>query len=246
MKKNKLILHIPHSSKKLPQKFWENVIVDKNVVTHFVDAITDINTNKLFGSNLYKKIIFPYSRVFCDVEKFENDLDEPLSKFGMGVVYTKTNKGRKFAQVSSEYRSNIINNIYMPYHKKLDITVNKLLKNNQKIIMVDCHSFSSDIIMFDNKKNNLPDICLGYNSDYNIALIEKVKTHFENAGYKVEENYPYNGSMVPNSLIKNNHKNFTSFMLEINKKIYVNNIKNFKKLKICINKLLKTLETFNI
>ncbi len=246
MKKNNLILHIPHSSKKLPQKFWENVIVEKNVVVDFINAITDIDTDKLFGSNLYKKVVFPYSRVFCDVEKFEKESAEPMSKFGMGVVYFKTNKGEQFAQISLEYKNNIINTIYKPYHKKLDEKVNIMLKGKQKVIMVDCHSFSRDIIMFDDKKINLPDICLGYNSDYNKALIEKVKAHFEKCGYNVEENYPYDGAMIPNSLIKNKNNNFTSFMLEINKSIYENNKSNFEKLKKCINSLLKELKTFDI
>lgn len=240
--KNKILLHIPHSSKKLPQKFWQNVFVNKQVVYDFVNAITDIKTNKLFGANTYKKIIFKKSRVFCDVEKFDDNNLEVMSKFGMGVIYTHTNKGVEFAKINNEYKNYIIQNFYKPYHQKLDKLATKYLNSGKNVVFVDCHSFSDDIIMFENKKQNLPQICLGYNSNYNKPLINFVKQHFENSGYIVKENYPYDGTMVPNQVLKNKNKNFFSFMLEINKEVYLQNKKQFKILQNCINKLLVKLQ----
>ena len=227
---NKIILHIPHAGTKLVKDFWDNVVIPKSNVLQFANAIADTKTDVLFGCNRYSKIKFKYSRIFCDVEKFADDKKEEMSKFGMGVVYTHTNKGIKFANVSNEYRNYVLQNYYWPYHNKMCKIVDKCLQKGQKVIMLDCHSFGKDIIMYDDRKTDLPDICIGYNTNYNKTLIRFINDYFINLGYKVAVNYPYSGTMVPNSIISKPNTNFASVMLEINKDAYLKNVKQFKKL----------------
>ena len=93
---NNIILHIPHASLDLPDEFWKNVICDKDIVEKFNYDITDLYTDELYGDGRYKKIIAPYSRIYCDIEKFAQDNKEIMSKFGMGFVYTHTNNGIRF------------------------------------------------------------------------------------------------------------------------------------------------------
>lgn len=92
---NNIILHIPHSSLKIPNWYYK-LVNDKNIVKSFNTIITDLKTDLLFGKNKFKKVVFPYSRVFCDVEKFADDSKEIMSKFGMGYIYTKTHLGNQF------------------------------------------------------------------------------------------------------------------------------------------------------
>ena len=242
----KIFLHIPHSGECIPKNFFNNITISKDEVIDFKNAITDTKTDKLFGRNFYKRLKAKYSRIFCDMEKYADDEKEEMSKFGMGVIYTKTNKDVKFAEYDDEYRQNVLNKYYYPYHAKLDKKVNKLLfKNN--VILIDCHSFSKDIIMFAERKENLPDICVGFNSDVNMKLVDFVCNFFEEQGYKVARNYPYSGSMVPNNLLvdTNGHK-FESIMIEINKTAYLFDKNKFKKMQIVINELLKKLENFEL
>lgn len=51
--------------------------------------------------------------------------------------------------------------------------------------------------------------------------------------------------MVPNCCINKKNIHLDSIMLEINKRIYLNNEKQFEKLKDCINKYYKYLSVLN-
>jgi len=246
---NNIVLHIPHSSLKLPYGFYKNTICNKKIIKAFNKDITDLYTKELFGKNKYPKIITKYSRIYCDVEKFANDNDEIMSQFGMGVIYTKTNKGVEFNNPSTNYKNNILNTYYLPHHNKLDNIVEKLLNN--KTILIDCHSFSKEIIMFEDKKQDLPDICIGfYNDYYSEPLTLFIKSYFESLGYSVKFNYPYSGTIVPNKFFKTKTNNLFCVMIEINKNLYLNknNKKNskFKMLRNQIQTLFKQLENLKI
>lgn len=240
---NKIILHIPHSSLKLPKKFWMFVCASKEIVDKFVYDICDIKTDKLFGKNLCKKIKAKYSRVYSDVEKYADDKEEVMSRFGMGAIYTKTNLNVEFIKPSLEYKESVLTNYYYPYNKRLFNAVNKELRKDNKLILIDCHSFGRDIIMFEEKKENLPDICIGFNKVYNKKLIDFVFNFFKEKGYRVSYNYPYSGTMVPSGIDEKPLQNFSSVMIEINKEIYINNKQNFIKIQNHLNKLFKRLRS---
>ena len=147
----------------------KDICVDKEVVNKFIYDITDTNTDILFGNNKFDQIIFSYSRVFCDVEKFVDDKQEIMSKFGMGVINTKTNDGVLFRNIKEDTKKYILENYYYPYHKKFENIVQKMLNKNESVIIVDCHSFSKDIIVFADKKKDLPDICIGINNENKLS-----------------------------------------------------------------------------
>lgn len=181
------------------------------------------------------------------MEKFADDSKEEMAKYGMGVVYTNTNKNKKLISVSAEYRQKILKKYYYPYHNNLDKVVSNFLAKNKYVVMVDCHSFSKNIIM-NGKTENLPDICIGSNESgvNDLKLLHFTKAYFENLGYKTSVNYPYSNSMVPNNLIKHPNEKFASIMLEINKSLYLKGLKkskNFAKLKKDIFNYLCTLKT---
>ena len=234
--KNKIILHIPHSSLKLTKEFKsvKKQISDIEIVK-FNHIITDLFTNQLFTCHKFKSIISKYSRICFDVEKFVDDEQEEMSRYGMGVIYTKTNTKQNMLKYNAEYKNLILKKYYFPYHSKLDRVVNKYLDKNKKVILIDCHSFSKNIIM-NNKTQNLPEICIGYNEclGNDLTLLNATNRYFQNLGYKTSINYPYSGSIIPNKLIKHPNKNFSSIMIEINKDLYLDGFKkskNFSKLK---------------
>ena len=87
MNKDCIVLHIPHSSLTIPEDALHQY--DTNFLREELLLMTDRFTDELFGLP-YTSIVFPYSRLFCDVERFRDDSREEMSQKGMGVVYTRT------------------------------------------------------------------------------------------------------------------------------------------------------------
>lgn len=244
--KNKIILHLPHSSTKLPRFYKRRKkFVSRERIEKFNFAMTDLYTDQLFSFKKYKYVKAKVSRIVCDVEKFLDDEKETMAKYGLGVIYNKTEMGEKLLKIDDKYRNFVVNKYYIKHHKKLDSVVTKNLKKH-KVILIDCHSFSQDIIMDEKLRKELPDICIGVEEKYRSEKLLTFTVDYFNAfGYTVKMNYPYVGSMIPNCLINNDEKNFYSIMIEINRKIYLNNTKkskNFKNLKKLINFYLNFLK----
>lgn len=242
---NNIVLHIPHSSLKYPEVFQKVVNDNKGIIDKFNFQMCDLYTDELFSNVFCKKLIFEYSRVFCDVEKFVDDDKEIMSKFGMGYVYTHTNLGQKFFEPNTEYKKTIYENYYKPFHQKLDDVITKSINENPTIL-VDCHSFCEEIIMKKDKKSDLPDICLGVDDLYkNENLINYIYNYFEKCGYKVKKNYPYCGTMIPDICMTKNYNNLNCIMIELNRNIYLqkdfSKNENFNKLKYQISNLLQEL-----
>ena len=99
MNKDCIILHIPHSSLTIPEEALHQY--DTSFFQEEFLLMTDRYTDELFGLP-YSSIVFPYSRLFCDVERFRDDSQEEMSQKGMGVVYTKTHNNIEYRKVSAE------------------------------------------------------------------------------------------------------------------------------------------------
>ena len=247
--KNKIILHIPHNSTRIPAIFYkQNLLLSKQEIKSFNLTMSDIYTKNLFKCRRCKRIIAPYSRIFCDIEKFTDDSMEEMSKFGMGTIYTKTNLGKEFINVDKNYREKVIKTYYNVVHRKLDKVASQLIKTSN-VILVDCHSFSKSTAEIFGNAENLPDICLGVNDSYNQTLLKFVKTYFQNLGYSVSVNFPYKGAMLPDAFLNKNTPNFFSIMIEINRNLYLENFKknsHFKTIQKQIKRLLILLKTLNL
>ena len=60
--------------------------------------------------------------------------------------------------------------------------------------------------------------------------------------YDVKINYPYCGSMIPDKFVGNS--DVFPIMIEVNKKLYLNNEDDFNKIKIVINQLLGVIAEY--
>ncbi len=82
MNKDCIILHIPHSSLTIPEEAlhqYETSFLQEEFL-----LMTDRYTDELFGLP-YTSIVFPYSRLFCDVERFRDDSLEEMAQKGMSL-----------------------------------------------------------------------------------------------------------------------------------------------------------------
>jgi hypothetical protein len=60
-------------------------------------------------------VIFPISRLVCDVERFPSDPDEPMATRGMGVIYTRTLMGEVLrTEPGAADRQSLLDRWYRP------------------------------------------------------------------------------------------------------------------------------------
>ena len=223
----KLILHIPHSSVNMP--ILDGYIQDADKIQNELIKLTDWYTDELFYSESDSMIIAPFSRIFCDVERFENDEDEIMSKVGMGALYESFDDGSLLRKVSPSLRSRIITDYYWKHHNALLEEVDKQLKNDGSCLIVDCHSYPSKPLIRDlDQTATRPDFNIGTDKYHTPQkLIDVSIAYFEARGYSIGVDWPYKGTIVPMAHYQK-IKKVNSIMLEVNRKLYLNEPSNTK------------------
>jgi N-formylglutamate deformylase len=244
---NKLILHIPHSSKYIPADAV--YMVDQNTVDKEILKLTDWYTDDLFSSNDVINVKAEFSRVFCDPERFSEDSQEVMAQFGMGVLYEKSDEGIPIREVNPNLREAILNRYYWPHHKQLNQAVEQQLKTCGKALIVDCHSFPSTPFVRDlDQSPNRPDFNIGIDPYHTPeSLTTASREFFEHKGYTVGIDWPYKGTIVPLAHYQKS-KNVASIMLEINRSLYLDepsNVRsvNYAVIKSVVNEFLELMKS---
>jgi hypothetical protein cdivTM_03523 len=242
-----LLIHIPHASLHLPQDFWRDVAVDRKIIEHNLRFMADYKVDELARDIDCHKITAKYSRLYCDVERFRNDADEPMARLGMGAVYTHLPGGVQYRQVTSGRREEIIRQAYEPHHVQLNKLSQKIVNQYGSCMMIDLHSYSNDLVrkLF-GYTESLPDICLGYDDEWfsgNDAL--RLKSYIERLGYSCALNYPYAGALVPMDFYRDKTPGLHSVMLEINRRVYLEDGTVRQESVRDISKIIKFIASYN-
>jgi len=234
-----LLLHVPHSSTLFP----EDSKVSFNDLDEEERLLIDYYTDNLFvpehETNTIYHMIFPYCRLYCDVERLIND---PLEKSGLGISYSRWvprqdrhgDALRSFSGKSEAFA------LYSDFHSEVS---KKIVGMIGSILLIDCHSFSAQPNMLNSNPPDI-DICIGYNDDEtcpNKVVIGNIVQYFKSRGYKVGINEPFSNSKtftVP--------AEYHSVMIEVNKRLYMDEhtlekTEGFERLKQDIQSLYGTL-----
>lgn len=225
---DKIILNIPHSSTLFPTMSSKNSWNDINNLDDEIKIWSDHFTDDIFESKLDLNIVtvkYPFSRFYCDVERLQDDI---LENIGHGIIYNKSNN--KLERLLSDSEKGIILGSYNYHHFNLS---KEVIKNS---LIIDCHSFPSNL--------SDVDICIGFNDDEtkpSDEIIDKINKFFIIRGFKVGINNPYSNSICVNSDL-----NYKSIMIEVNKKLYMDEermVKHsyFYKINHLMNSLYKIL-----
>ena len=242
-----IILHLPHASTHIP--FHDGYVVDEAVLQSEMLKLTDWYTEDLFFSSEDKMVVAPFSRIFCDVERFADDVQEPMAQLGMGMLYEKTDDGSPLRNVTPELRQRIQTEYYNIHHQALLHATEHEIQTNDRALLLDCHSFSDIPFLRDTHQlTPRPDFCIG--TDYFHTpqkLLDASIDFFKTAGYTVGLNEPYSGTIVPLCYYQKDVR-VQSIMLEINRKLYLKKDGNEKALeydfvKLLVNKYLKLLKS---
>ena len=219
-----IILHIPHASKHIPDKYLKYFTLSKKDLEIELLKMTDHFTDELFDfscSNIHQ-LKFPLSRLLVDVERFEEDELEPMFKVGMGCIYEKTHDGKSLKLVK-DIKHELINKFYKTHHENFTKIVDAKLKQNNKVLIIDCHSFPKYPLPYElNQEMDRPEICIGTD---NFHTSEKLKNLFgelfEGLNFTVKYNEPFKGSIVPLKFY-NKEIRVQSIMIEVRRDLYMN------------------------
>ena len=226
----KIIKHIPHSSLDFPSIYIDkggfikrSVFGNDYLIANF--KMADLFVDKLFAKLPGIEIKAKYSRLYCDLERYKDNEKEIMSKIGQGYIYTKSMDGKPFNRHLNINGLDIdkdIDSYYENHHNYLLKETRNILKEGKKVLILDLHSFSNGQAIFLGKKPPFPDICIGINKDFNNKkLLNNVIKRIKQKGYSYQINYPYEGSIIPDGLSKQERESITSIMIEVNKRIYI-------------------------
>ena len=209
--------------------------------------MTDSYTNELFDIDDIQKLVFPLSRLICDVERFRNEEDEEMTKQGMWVCYTQTSDCKPLKMTDKKHKQEILKRYYDKYHTKFGQLVARSLKNYGNTLIIDAHSFSSVPLPYElHSQDFRPDICIGADDFHTPEYLTEYFYHaFSHLGYSVGINNPFCGTIVPLKYYGRD-KNVKSVMLEINRSLYMdesdgNKNENFNRIKRDIYEVIKGL-----
>lgn len=217
-----ILVHIPHSSTVIPPEcrplFQKKVDLGTELL-----RMTDRYTEDLFGDVPGEKLVFPYSRLVCDVERFRDDEKEEMAARGMGVCYESTSELTILKTVTKSHKEKMLA-LYDAHHKSLEKAVEKALREAGRCLIFDCHSFSTKRLPYENLpkgKEERPEICIGTDAFHTPSwLSELLITAFTEAGYRVAVNTPFSGTMVPEKYYRKNPELFSA-MIEVRRGLYM-------------------------
>ena len=226
LKELPVILNIPHSSTYIPDDLKDDYLVDD--LTYESQTMADLYTDEIFSPLLGScgAVISQISRICIDMERFDNKEQEGMELFGMGAVYTMSSRNEPLRVVKD--RQKLIDRYYKPYHRALEDLVAESLKKFGKCFIIDCHSFNEAGRWYEDLTKHRPEVCIG-TDDFHTpnALTKQFIKLFESKGYETKRDTPFSGTIVPLMYYQQN-SDVTSIMIELNRKLYMNE-QNFMK-----------------
>lgn len=220
-----VVLHIPHSSRRVPVEERQAILLDDTELNGELLRMTDAYTDELFPITSVEagRVIFPVSRLVCDVERFPSDESEPMAARGMGVIYTRTSVGGVLRGLPDPAdRQKSLDRWYWPHHSKLERLVNDVAERSGFCLIVDCHSFPSVALPYElDQALSRADICIGTDSFHTPSPVgDAIVAAAEADGYSVAIDAPFSGALVPLSSYRKDHR-ILSVMIEVNRRLYM-------------------------
>jgi N-formylglutamate deformylase len=224
LKEAPTVCNIPHGSIEIPLEFKKDFSVSDQELEIEAKKIADLYTETLFAPLLaeFGGIISKISRIVVDTERFEDDKNEPMSKVGMGALYTKNGAGESIRNINEERKNLLINEVYQPYNLAWAELAKECLSKFGQCLILDCHSFPSEPRPYEpDQSKDRPDICLGTDEFHTPENLKTVfLENFKNEGFSVKYDSPFAGTFVPKEYFYKNAL-VSSIMIEINRKLYM-------------------------
>jgi N-formylglutamate amidohydrolase len=221
-----VIYHVPHDSTVIPPDLARQFVLGEAELEMELLRMTDHHSRALLVSSDVppaQVIRAPVSRLVVDVERFEADAEEAMSRLGMGAVYLNTAFGAALRRpLMAAERERLLASYYRPHHRRLTAAVDRALASHGRALVLDAHSFPSAPLPYEPDQDpDRPGICLGtdpFHTPY--PLQEAMLAAFCAAGQEVCINRPFAGALVPAGRYRRDPR-VAALMIEVNRGIYL-------------------------
>lgn len=220
-----VIFHVPHASTFVPKAVRNQFVLNDEDMAKELVLMTDHATDWLFVDGLRSEQVVksPVSRLVVDVERFSNDEQEPMSRRGMGAIYTRrANTGALRRELIATERHSLMDDWYWPHHQRLEDVAEGALQEFSQALVLDCHSFPSEALPYEPNQNAVrPEICIGTDEFHTREKVaQSFVESFKNEGFWVELNSPFAGALVPAACYQKDRR-VQGVMIEVRRDVYL-------------------------
>lgn len=222
-----VVVHVPHASVVIPEDLRASFRLSPSELARELLAMTDLHTDEIFAlpDDEARSVVFPFSRLVVDPERFADDAAEPMAAKGLGVFYTRTSDGRvlRIHGARSNGERARLWALYHAHHAAFATAVSCALEDHGKCLVVDAHSFPSRPLPYeDDPRRDRPEICIGTDPTHTPTLLRETAVDaFEGEGFTVAVDRPFTGAIVPREHYGREPR-VMSVMIEVNRALYMN------------------------
>ncbi|MFD3695379.1 N-formylglutamate amidohydrolase [Streptomyces sp. NPDC058646] len=197
-----VILHVPHSSRVVPESARRAIVLDDRALGEELDHITDAHTADIAAAAAAMSAVTPWqfvnglSRLVVDPERFPDEREEMLA-VGMGAVYTRTTHRERLRPEGFDGRP-LIDRYFHPYADAMTRAVEDRLGAVGRAVIIDVHSYPTEPLPYEVHGDGArPPICLGTDPFHTPAgLLAAARKAFAGFG-GVGLDSPFAGTYVP-------------------------------------------------
>ncbi|MFF4028999.1 N-formylglutamate amidohydrolase [Streptomyces sviceus] len=217
-----VILHVPHSSREIPDDVRAGIVLDDSALERELDHIVDAHTAELAEEAARLAPTAPWrfvnrlSRLVVDPERFPDEREEMLA-VGMGAVYTKTT-GREELRPADTDPEPLIARYFRPYARAMTDAVAERLAVAGRAVVIDVHSYPSAPLPYElHGTGPRPPVCLGTDSFHTPPeLLAAAREAFGEVGL----DSPFSGTYVPLEFYGRDPR-VSALMVEIRRDTYM-------------------------
>ncbi|MGW6981099.1 N-formylglutamate amidohydrolase [Streptomyces sp. NPDC054932] len=220
-----VILHVPHSSRLIPQSVRRGIVLDDPALEQELDHITDSHTADIAAAAAARSAVTPWqfvnglSRLVIDPERFPDEREEMLAA-GMGAVYTRTTRRGPLRPDDFDGRP-LIDRYFHPYAQAMTRAVEDRLEAAGRAVIIDVHSYPTQPLPYELHGDGVrPPICLGTDPFHTpaglLAAAEKAFAGFGGTGL----DSPFSGTYVPLKYYGKDDR-VGALMVEIRRDVYM-------------------------
>ncbi|MDF6017719.1 N-formylglutamate amidohydrolase [Streptomyces sp. JH34] len=220
-----VLLHVPHSSRVVPQRVRGGIVLDDGALESELDHITDSHTADLAARASGLCSVTPWrfvnglSRLVVDPERFPDDREEMLAA-GMGAVYTRTTHGEVLRPAGVDPEP-LLDRYFHPYADAMTAAVDDRLAATGRAVVIDVHSYPSRALPYElHGTGPRPPVCLGTDGFHTppglLALAEAAFSGFGGTGL----DSPFSGTYVPLKHYEADSR-VGALMIEIRRDLYM-------------------------
>lgn len=243
-----MILHVPHSSRLIPDEYRDQFVLSDKDLSAELTLMTDAFTDELFELPDATMMRHPVSRLLVDPERFPDDALEPMSKVGMGRIYTLTADGRQLRRpLTADEKAELVTRYYDSHHQSFTEAVKGELEKHGRALIVDCHSFPDHPLPREmDQQVPRPDYCIGADTFHTSPpLVPAAVDCLRKMGCSTGINRPYAGTIVPMAHY-NKDRRVASIMVEVNRRLYMDEkagtkTPDFNRIKTQVHTLLSAI-----